>query len=40
MASHKIAVLLGAFHKKEGDEMLDEVTRYASENSMDIVQTV
>jgi 6,7-dimethyl-8-ribityllumazine synthase len=36
----KIVVILGAFHKHEGDEMLDEVTKYASENNLDIIDVV
>jgi 6,7-dimethyl-8-ribityllumazine synthase len=31
-----IAVLLGAFHKEEGEDMLDEVETYAKENGLTI----
>ncbi len=35
-----IAVVLGSFHKKEADEMLDEIEIFAKENNINIVEVV
>jgi 6,7-dimethyl-8-ribityllumazine synthase len=33
-----IAIVIGSFHKKVADEMLDEVRRFARENELNIVE--
>lgn len=38
--SKKIAIILGEFHKKESDAMLDEVNLYVSEIDMQITEVV
>jgi 6,7-dimethyl-8-ribityllumazine synthase len=35
-----IAVVLGSFHKKEANEMLDEIEKFAKNNDINIVETV
>ena len=35
-----IAVVLGSFHKKESDEMLDEIKIFAEENGINIAEVV
>ncbi len=37
---HKIAVLLGSFHKKEVDQMLEETKKTAKENDLEIIKEV
>lgn len=34
----RIAIIIGSFHKKEADEMLDEVRSFARDNELDIVE--
>ncbi|MBI4163789.1 MAG: 6,7-dimethyl-8-ribityllumazine synthase [Candidatus Aenigmarchaeota archaeon] len=38
--SNKIAVVLGSFHKKEAEIMLQEARKVAKENSLEITQEV
>lgn len=35
-----IAIVLGSFHKKEADEMLDEAQKTAAEHGLDVVEVV
>ena len=37
---NKIAIVLGAFHKKEAEIMLDEARKVAKENDLEIVQEI
>jgi len=37
---NNIAVVLGSFHKKESDEMLDEIEIFAKENDINIAEVV
>lgn len=38
--SHRIALVLGAFHKKEVEQMLDEARKTAQEHDLKIVEEV
>ena len=38
--SHKIAIVIGAFHKKESEKMLEEARKIAKENDLEIVKEV
>ena len=35
---YKLAIVLGSFHKKEAEEMLDEVHTFAKKNDIEIVE--
>ena len=37
---NKIAIVLGAFHKKEAEIMFDEARKVAKENDLEIVQEI